>query len=273
MSIVCKYMDTVTIFFGGDICGTLGFKTALDVIPALIKDEKLDFVAVNGENAADGCGVDAGQAELLFAAGVDVITGGNHSLERFDVRETFGKNPRILCPANYPSRIENGYVTLEKPHGRFTVINVQGREGMRPIDCPFQTVDRLLEHTPAGIAIVDFHAESVQEKEALAYYLDGRVSCVFGSHTHTQTTDERILAGGTGYLTDAGMIGSYHSVIGGRAESSVVRSLTLVPQPFVLETYGTAIFCGVIAVVSADTYRTHSLKRIYRIIDLEQKMS
>lgn len=260
-------MDTVNIFFGGDICGAFGLDIAVRLLPALISEEKLDFVIVNGENAARGSGIELEQAERLFTAGVDVITGGNHSLERFDLRETFGKDPRILRPLNYPCSIGSGYFAVEKANIRLTVVNVQGREGMRPIDCPFQAADGILKKIPSGIIIVDFHAESVQEKEALAYYLNGRVSCVFGSHTHTQTADERILSGGTGYLTDAGMIGALNSVIGGAVEPSIIRSRTLVPQPFLLEKNGEALFCGIVATISTASYKTLSLKRIYRIIE------
>ena len=261
--------DELTLFFGGDICGTLGVDIAVRVIPELIKAEKLDFIIVNGENAAKGSGIELEQAARLFAAGVDVITGGNHSMERFDLRAGFGQEPRILRPANYPLAPGSGIITVCKPQGTLTVLNIQGRENMRPIDCPFQTADRLLpEHTdgtvPDGIVMVDFHAESVQEKEALAYYLDGRVSCVFGSHTHTQTADERILAGGTGYISDAGMIGAFHSIIGSSIEAAVARSLTLTPQTFDIPESGEALFCGIIARISLETKKTLSLKRVYK---------
>ena len=252
-------MDELTLFFGGDICGTPGVDIAVRVIPELIKAEKLDFIIVNGENAAKGSGIELEQAERLFAAGVDVITGGNHSMERFDLRAGFGQEPRILRPANYPLAPGSGIITVRKPQGTLTVLNIQGRENMRPIDCPFQTADRLLAEQADGIVMVDFHAESVQEKEALAYYLDGRVSCVFGSHTHTQTADERILTGGTGYISDAGMIGS-------SIEAAVARSLTLTPQTFNIPETGEALFCGIIARVSPETKKTLSLKRVYKVI-------
>ena len=259
-------MDELTLFFGGDICGTLGVDIAVRVIPELIKAEKLDFIIVNGENAAKGSGIELEQAERLFAAGVDVITGGNHSMERFDLRASFGQEPRILRPANYPLAPGSGIITVRKPQGTLTILNIQGRENMRPIDCPFQTADRLLAEQTDGIVMVDFHAESVQEKEALAYYLDGRVSCVFGSHTHTQTADERILTGGTGYISDAGMIGAFHSIIGSSIEAAVARSLTLTPQTFDIPESGEALFCGIIARVSSETKRTLSLKRVYKVI-------
>ena len=258
--------DELTLFFGGDICGTFGVDIAVRVIPELIKEEKLDFVIVNGENAAKGSGIELEQSERLFAAGVDVVTGGNHSMERFDLRAGFGQEPRILRPANYPLAPGSGIIIVCKPQGTLTVLNIQGRENMRPIDCPFQTADRLLEEQTDGIVMVDFHAESVQEKEALAYYLAGRFSCVFGSHPHTQTADERILAGGTGYITDAGMIGALHSIIGSSIEAAVARSLTLTPQTFSIPESGQAVFCGIIARVSPETKKTLSLKRIYKVI-------
>jgi len=260
-------MDTITLFFGGDICGSLGLDIAVRTIPGLIKEEALDFIIVNGENAAQGSGIDPEQTARLFAAGVDVITGGNHSLERFDLREKFGREPRILRPANYPFAPGSGSITVHKPQGSLRVLNLQGRENMRPIDCPFQVADSLLQETYEGITVVDFHAESVREKEALAYYLDGRVSCVFGSHTHTQTADERILPCGTGYISDAGMIGALQSIIGGSIKTALTRSLTLVPQSFDMPTRGGALFCGIIASVSRNTKKTVSLKRIYKIIN------
>lgn len=259
-------METIKLFFGGDICGDIGVDTAVNVLPDLISEEELNFVIVNGENAANGSGITLAQAERLFSCGVDVITGGNHSLERFELRSHFGDDPRILRPANYPLASGSGIITVQKPCGTLTVINVQGRENMRPIDCPFQAVDRLLEKKPEGILIVDFHAESVREKEALAYYLAERVSCVFGSHTHTQTQDERILSGGTGYITDAGMIGSLYSVIGGSIEAAVMRSLTLVPQSSGIPDTQERLFCGIIATLSPETKKTLSLKRVYKIL-------
>ena len=260
-------MDELILFFGGDICGTLGIDIAVEVIPELLKEEKPDFIIVNGENAARGSGIELEQAARLFSVGVDVITGGNHSMERFDLRERFGQETRILRPANYPFARGSGILTVHKPQGTLTVINVQGRENMRPIDCPFQTVDCLLQEQLEGLIMVDFHAESVREKEALAYYLDGRVSCVFGSHTHTQTADERILTGGTGYITDAGMIGAQHSIIGSSIKAALTRSLTLVPQSFDLPESGRTLFCGIIAAISPKTKKTLSLKRIYKVME------
>ena len=259
-------MDKITLFFGGDICGAFGLTIAVRVLPMLIEEYAPDFIILNGENAARGCGIELAQAAQLFAVGVDAITGGNHSLERFDLRERFGQEQRILRPANYPFARGSGMITIRKSQAALTILNIQGRENMRPIDCPFQTADRLLQEAPDGIIAVDFHAESVQEKEALAYYLDGRVSCVFGSHTHTQTADERILSAGTGFISDAGMIGALHSIIGGAIEPALTRNLTLVPQPFELPENGEAVFCGILAAVSLSTKKTLSLQRVYKTV-------
>ncbi len=259
-------MDELTLFFGGDICGTLGVDIAVRVIPELLKAEKLDFIIVNGENAAKGSGIELEQAERLFAAGVDVITGGNHSMERFDLRAGFGQEPRILRPANYPLAPGSGIITVRKPQGTLTILNIQGRENMRPIDCPFQTADRLLAEQTDGIVMVVSCADTKQKKDARFFYFGGGFSCFFPSHTHTQTADERILTGGTGYISDAGMIGAFHSIIGSSIEAAVTRSLTLTPQTFDIPESGEAIFCGIIARVSLETKRTLSLKRIYKVI-------
>ena len=256
-------MHQIRIFFGGDICGSLGVACAVEVLPELIKKESIDFVIVNGENAAEGTGIELEQADLLFKAGVDVITGGNHSLERFNLRDTFAHHTRMLRPANYPFAPGSGLVTVRTDAACFTVLNLQGRQNMVPIDCPFQTADALLSSVPDSIIMVDFHAESVEEKEALAYYLDGRVSCVFGSHTHVQTADERILPKGTGYISDAGMIGGVDSIIGGEIEVTIQRNLTLVPHRFQVQKTGKTLFCGIIADISNESKQTQGLKRVY----------
>ncbi|MGP1577403.1 MAG: TIGR00282 family metallophosphoesterase [Treponema sp.] len=260
-------MKTIKLLFGGDICGAYGLSIALQLLPSIIQTELPDFVVLNGENALNGSGISIEQAHQLFAIGVDVITGGNHTLERFDLRSSFGTEQRIIRPANYPYAPGKGFITIEKNGIIFTVINLQGRENMRPIDCPFQTADTILLNSVSSCIFIDFHAESVQEKEALAYYLDGRISCLFGTHTHTQTADERILTHGTGYITDAGMIGGYDAIIGGSIESAIQRSLTLIRQPFSRFEPRQGIFCGVIAEIDYATKKTVKLKRLYHILE------
>ncbi len=260
---------SVKVFFGGDVCGMLGLTTLQTYIPKIIKEEDIDFTVVNGENTANGSGVREEQAALFFEAGVDVITGGNHTLEKFDIRHTFGKDKRILRPHNFPFAHGAGIVQTEKNGVTYIVINLQGRENMRAIDCPFQTADKLFSGTDNNfdfknaVILVDFHAESTEEKEALAFYLDGRISVFGGTHTHTQTADERILPNGTAYITDAGMIGAYYSVIGASPESAITRLKTQVPQKFDLMDEGPAFFCGLISEIDLKTKKASAVKRVY----------
>ncbi len=260
---------SIKVFFGGDVCGNIGLKTVKTYIPKIIKEENIDFVAVNGENTANGAGIREEQAAVFFDAGVDVITGGNHTLEKFDIRHNFGNDKRILRPHNFPFAHGAGIVQIEKNGVKYIVINLQGRENMRAIDCPFQTIDKLFlnsEHNfdfENAVIIVDFHAESTAEKEALAFYLDGRVSIFSGTHTHTQTADERILPNGTAYITDAGMTGAYYSVIGASPESAITRLKTQVPQKFDLMDEGAAFFCGLISEIDLKTKKAVNVKRVY----------
>lgn len=261
---------TTRIFFGGDVCGTFGLETLKKNLPNLIKENDIDFSIVNGENTSNGAGIRENEAKSFFACGVDIITGGNHTLERFSIRENFGSDYRILRPHNYPSAGGSGIAILIKNEIQYAVINLQGRENMRAIDCPFQTADILLKNitheNPNIIVLVDFHAESVQEKEALSFFLDGRISFLCGTHTHTQTADNKILPKGTGYITDVGMIGAYNSVIGGSPESSIIRAKTQVPQKFDIADSGKSIFSGVIIDIDLETKNTIKIERI-RIID------
>jgi metallophosphoesterase (TIGR00282 family) len=206
----------------GDVVGEPGLGVLERKLPGLIGQHKADFVVVNGENAADGFGLTEASLGRIFSAGADVVTSGNHVWEKRDFWAVLDAEKRVLRPANYPDgSAGRGWVKIEKNCGAsdisWFVINLQGRELMTPIDCPFKCFDAILEAAagqPASIILVDFHAESTKEKEALAYYLDGRTSLVVGTHTHVQTADERILPKGTAYITDLGMTGIKDSVIG-----------------------------------------------------------
>ncbi len=255
------------VFIGGDVCGELGLKTLQEHLPVIIKKEKIDFCVVNGENTANGVGITEEEAELFFSSGVDVITGGNHTLEKFNIRYSFGENERILRPHNFPFAQGSGIVYIKKEGVDFVVINLEGRENMRPIDCPFQTIDKIFNGTEFNfdltktINILDFHAESTMEKEALAFYLDGKVSVFAGTHTHTQTADERILPNGTAYITDAGMIGSKDSAIGGSPDAIIERTKTQVPQKITMRNYGDSLVCGLIADIDIETKKAIQIKR------------
>ncbi|MBN2874788.1 MAG: YmdB family metallophosphoesterase [Spirochaetales bacterium] len=215
----------------GDIVGDAGIHAFAAAMPALLRELRPDLVVANGENAAAGIGLTRHCADAIFAAGVDVITSGNHIWEKKGAAELLKGDPRILRPANYPARAPGtGLFTAEKGGARWVVVNLQGREGMSPIDNPFARADELLAGVePGSVVVVDFHAESFAEKEALSLYLDGRVAAFAGTHTHVQTADERILPRGTGYIGDLGMSGPSDSVIGVKVDACLRRNISQMP--------------------------------------------
>ena len=203
----------------GDVVAEPGLKALEQKLPQIIKDNAIDITVVNGENAAEGFGMTEASLLRILACGADVVTSGNHVWEKREFWQTLDTHDKILRPANYPKSPGRGWLCMEKAGINWLVINVQGRESMTPLDCPFRCVDKIIQEevklsgTPPVI-LVDFHAESSREKEALGYYLDGRATLVAGTHTHVQTADERILPKGTAYITDLGMTGLTNSVIG-----------------------------------------------------------
>lgn len=217
----------------GDIFGRPGRKIAAEFLPQLREEYKPDFVVANGENAAGGFGLTRKTAEELFALGIDVLTGGNHIWDQKEMTAYIELEPRVLRPANYPPGVpgEGIFVHAELP---IAVISLSGRVFMSDLDCPFRTMDQILENLPERIKyiIVDFHAEATSEKIALGYYLDGRVSVVAGTHTHVPTADLRILEGGTAYVTDLGMCGPLHGVLGVEPESVISKYITQMPTRF-----------------------------------------
>jgi 2',3'-cyclic-nucleotide 2'-phosphodiesterase len=216
----------------GDIIGHPGCRALFVGLTGLIKKYRADIVVANGENAAGGFGLTPDIAEQLFGVGVDVITSGNHIWQKKEIFAYLGSNDRVLRPANYPGGAPGkGYCTVTKRDFRFTVVNLQGRVRMYDVDSPFETglkLSRSLESQSDAI-IVDFHAEQQMEKEALALYLDGKVHALVGTHTHVQTADERILPGGTAFISDLGMTGPAGSVIGVDPAISIQRSLSQMP--------------------------------------------
>lgn len=217
------------ILFVGDIFAEPGMRTLEAALPEAKSRMRPDFIVANGENASRGYGITPGNARRMFAAGVDVITTGNHVWDRWEIAETLDKNPRILRPANLaPGLPGRGWCVTEAAGRPVAVVNLVGRVFMDPADCPFRTADGILHEigSSAEVILVDFHAEATSEKLALGNHLDGRVTAVLGTHTHVPTADARVLAGGTGYLTDVGMTGVQDSVIGTVKEKSVKRFLT-----------------------------------------------
>jgi 2',3'-cyclic-nucleotide 2'-phosphodiesterase len=206
------------ILFIGDIVGSPGRDIVSDRLADIVQTRQIDLVIANGENSASGFGITPRLAEGLFAAGIEVLTGGNHIWDRKEILDYFPQHPRLLRPANFPD-INPGsglYLGTARNGVPYAVLNIQGRVFMAANDCPFRAADRELGRIPAEVRVifVDIHAETTSEKEAMGWYLDGRVSAVIGTHTHVATADEQILPHGTAFQTDVGMTGPHNGVIG-----------------------------------------------------------
>ena len=221
------------LLFIGDIVGRAGRKTLVDHLDRLTDRHLVDLVVANGENAAAGYGLTAPVLRELFDSGVDVVTSGNHIWDKKEIMPVLDRESRLLRPANYPPGLPGrGSGVYETAAGiKVGILNLEGRVFMKNLDCPFRAADSLLAELRSAtpIIMVDFHAEATSEKQALGFYLDGQVSAVIGTHTHVQTADERILVGGTGYLTDVGMSGSQDAIIGNQKEKAMDRFLTQLP--------------------------------------------
>jgi metallophosphoesterase (TIGR00282 family) len=203
----------------GDVMGRPARRAVRDLVPSLIKNEAIDLAIANAENSAGGMGVDIKSAGELFSAGIHVLTSGNHIWKKKEIYSYLDQQVRLIRPANYPQGAPGqGWCEWQGPNGiKALVVNIQGRVFMpNHVEDPFRAVDEILrEHgTHSPVVIVDMHAEATSEKYAMGWYLDGRASAVFGTHTHVQTADERILPNGTAYITDLGLCGSFDSVIG-----------------------------------------------------------
>jgi len=212
--------------FIGDIIGKPGRVAIQCLLPMIIEQKKIDYIVANGENAAGGFGLTSEVARKIYELGVHGMTLGNHLFDQRDTESMLDDDKFLARPANLPPGSPGrGYFFLDGPAGKLCVINIQGRVFMTPIDCPFRTVLALLPEIKkeTNIIIIDFHAEASSEKQALGFYLDGQVSAIFGTHTHVQTSDERILPGGTGFITDVGMTGPYLSVIGMEASGPIAK--------------------------------------------------
>jgi hypothetical protein len=222
--------NEIKVLFLGDVIGKPGRKA----VEKYIKVSSADFIIINGENLAGGIGITPLVAQEMFSCGVDLITTGNHVWKKKEMIPFLMEEQRVLRPLNYPSGTPGfGHGVISKNGKKLCVVNLEGRVFMTPLDCPFRTVDNLLQELDKKMPIlVDFHAEATSEKIALGWYLDGKVAVVLGTHTHVQTADERVLPKGTGYITDAGMTGPADSVIG--MEKSVVlkKFVTQLPQRF-----------------------------------------
>lgn len=224
------------LLFLGDIVGRSGRKAVLDALPGLRRRYALDVVIINGENAAGGFGITEQILTDLLEAGADVVTLGNHSFDQKDALVFIERHDRLIRPLNYPAGTPGRGSTLIQTQGGadVLVINAMGRIFMPELDCPFRAVDAELTacrlKQGADAILIDFHAEATSEKQAMGYFVDGRASVVVGTHTHVPTADDRVLPGGTAYISDAGMCGDYNSVLGMDIEEPINRFLTKIPR-------------------------------------------
>lgn len=253
------------ILFIGDVVGEPGRHAIRELLPKLKSKHKLDFVIANGENAAGGSGITPGLAEEILGYGVDVITSGDHIWKKKEIFDYIDSDQRLLRPANYPDGAPGfGSTVVESESGtKVAVINLIGRVFMQALECPFRSAKREIEKVKnkARVIIVDMHAEATSEKIALGWFLDGQVSAIFGTHTHVQTADEKILPQGTAFISDVGMTGPFDSVIGRKKEQILSRFLTQMPTKFEMAE-GDVQLHGAMVDIDEKTGKADSIKRV-----------
>lgn len=248
----------------GDIVGTKSIEYLSQTLWKFRAEHRVDFVVANGENATDIHGISAPDAKKLMEVGIDLITLGNHTYGRRDVCDLLSNESWIIRPANYPPLAPGaGYTILNVDGWRILGINIMGTALMESLGCPFATLDRILQREEGNydFSILDIHAETTSEKIALARYLDGRISIIFGTHTHVPTADEQILPNGSGYITDIGMTGPIHSVIGTDPESVIEKFRTKMPVRFRVAD-GEIAACGALFDLDTDTKKVRSVMRV-----------
>ena len=257
--------EIIRILFLGDIVGQPGCRAIFISLKGLIKKNGIDVVIANGENAADGYGLTPDIVRSLFNSGVDVITSGNHIWQKQEIFPYLDSETMLLRPENYPVGVPgHGICIVKKGNYQLAVINLEGRVFLSNLRCPFRVAEELISGVSAktNLIVVDFHAESTEEKEALGIYLDGKVSAIVGTHTHVQTADEKILPQGTGYITDIGMTGPSESVIGMDIGDAMKRSLSQMPIRMRIAEKP-AIIMGVILELDTATGKTLKINRLY----------
>jgi metallophosphoesterase (TIGR00282 family) len=260
------------ILFVGDIMGEPGRRTVRRLLPDLIERHGIDLTVANGENASGGMGMTVKVVEELLAAGADVITSGNHIWKQKEMVTAIASQPKVLRPANYPESapgVGEGVFTA-RDGTEVGVLNLCGTTFMECLDNPFplaqKAADRLRGRTP--VVVVDFHAEATSEKQAMGFLLDGQVSAVIGTHTHVQTADEEVRPGGTAYLTDVGMTGPRHSVIGMSPDVIIERFVTRMPARFRVAG-GETMLCGAVVEIDEETGRARHIFRLQEAMDDE----
>lgn len=252
------------LLFVGDVTGKVGRRMACTHLGELREKHAVDVCVINGENAAGGFGINNTHVDELLDAGADVITSGNHIWNRKETADFILREPRLLRPGNYPPRTPGkGVFVLESEKGRIAVLNLMGRVFMPPIECPFREADDLIRRVgqETKMVMVDFHAEATSEKVAMGWHLDGRVSAVFGTHTHIQTADERVLPKGTAFITDVGMTGPRNSIIGMKTEIVLDKFISGLPRRFEVAG-GEGQLNGALVEIAPDTGKALSIERV-----------
>ena len=255
---------SISVLFLGDIVGQPGMRAVVSSLATLIKQYRVALVVVNAENANEGYGLLPEQAMRLFEAGAQVITTGNHVWRQLELLDALNGDQRLLRPANYPPGVPGHGSCVTTVRGtRIAVVNLQGRERLPTIDCPFRKGREIIRtlSSASDVILVDFHAESPAEKEALGYWLDGVVGAVIGTHTHVQTSDERLLPGGTAYITDVGACCVADSVIGFDPLVSVDRATSQLPLK-VGVAEGASLICGILIEFDRESGMARSIERI-----------
>ena len=255
----------LNVLFVGDVVGHQGRRAVAGLLPGLQREFGIDFTIANCENAAGGFGLTKKVADELLSCGIDVITSGNHIWDKREMVPFLDSMDMVLRPHNYPPGVPGRGCGVYRTGNdlKIGVVNLQGRVFMRPIDCPFRVADMLLEQIQDAITLVDIHAEATSEKIAMGWYLDGRVAAVVGSHTHVQTADERVRPGGAAYITDAGMTGSFDSVIGIEKEAIINRFLTGIPNRFD-QAREDARLSGVVISIESKSRKAVGITRVIR---------
>ncbi len=248
----------------GDIVGSLGIQELQKKLQKIKQEYQVDFTIVNGENAAEGMGITEKNFKDILASGADCVTLGNHTWGKKEIFK-FIDHPKIIRPANYPEGVcGKGYCIYACQNKRIAVINAIGRAEINiMVDNPFLVTQKIVDKVKkeADIIVLDFHAEATGEKKTMGYYMDGKITAMFGTHTHIQTADEQILPNGTGYITDIGMTGPKDSVIGMDKEVAFKRFLTALPERYKIAT-GEAIFNSVLFEINENTDKVEKIIRI-----------
>lgn len=254
----------MNILFVGDVVGSMGRDVVKEYLPKLKSHYRPHITIVNGENSAGGRGITESIYKQLLESGANAVTLGNHAWDNKGIFDFIDTAKYLARPANFPEAPGTGMVFLRINEMEAAVINLQGRTFMQPIDCPFKKAEELIEKAKArtNIIFVDFHAETTSEKQAMGWFLDGKVTAVIGTHTHVQTADERILPGGTAYLTDVGMTGPYDEILGMDKNSVLYRFQTSLPARFEVPKSGRKQLSACLIHIHKDTGKAKSIERI-----------